>query len=286
MNLLVTGATGFIGRHVTRLALAAGHAVTAVVRPGSSAWRDAPPGLRVLPAALPEVTAGALAGCEVLIHLAAHGVVAGGDDWEPCFRVNLTESLQLWRQAADAGVRRLVVGGSCFEYGRSGERYEFIPVDAPLEPTGAYHASKAAATMAAFGLAVARRREVVVLRPFHVFGEGEAATRLWPSLRRAALAGEDFPMTPGGQVRDFVPVETVARRFLDWATVRPLAAGAPVVENIGTGRPVTIRAFAESWWREWRAAGRLQVGALPYRANEVMRYVPQIDSAPPAGGTA
>ena len=57
----------------------------------------------------------------------------------------------------------------------------FIPTDAPLEPTGPYHASKAAATMAALGLAVDRKLSLSVLRPFHVFGEGEEETRFWPA---------------------------------------------------------------------------------------------------------
>ena len=67
----------------------------------------------------------------------------------------------------------------------------------PLEPTGAYHSAKAAATMAALGLAVDRKLALTVLRPFHVYGEGEAEGRLWPALRKAALTGVDLPMTKG-----------------------------------------------------------------------------------------
>ena len=51
----------------------------------------------------------------------------------------------------------------------------------------------------------------------------------------------------------------------------------PRVRNIGTGRPQTVRAFAEHWWREFGASGKLLVGALAYRDGEVMRFVPQID---------
>jgi hypothetical protein len=50
----------------------------------------------------------------------------------------------------------------------------------------------------------------------------------------------------------------------------------PVVANIGTGQPQTIRQFAEHWWKEWGATGKLLPGALPYRDNEVMRYVPEV----------
>jgi hypothetical protein len=55
-----------------------------------------------------------------------------------------------------------------------------------------------------------------------------------------------------------------------------LRAGEPKMENVGTGKPQTLRALAEFWWRQWNAKGKLKIGALPYRANEVMRYVPRV----------
>jgi nucleoside-diphosphate-sugar epimerase len=151
-----------------------------------------------------------------------------------------------------------------------------IPTTAPLEPTGPYHASKAAATVAALALAHMDKRECAILRPFHVYGEGEDATRFWPSLRTAALEGQDYPMTQGEQVRDFVAVEDVAARFLDVAINSNLKPGNPEIHNIGSGKPQTLRAFAEQWWNKWEARGKLLFGAIPYRENEVMRYVPQL----------
>ena len=52
--------------------------------------------------------------------------------------------------------------------------------------------------------------------------------------------------------------------------------GVPRVRNVGTGRPQSVREFAEHWWREFGARGKLLFGALPYREGEVMRFVPQI----------
>jgi UDP-glucose 4-epimerase len=276
MKIFLTGGTGFIGSHVLRHALAAGHEVTALRRAG------AVPKIKL--AREPDWIEGALDAdwksrlktCDVLIHLAAAGVNSGKSDWRELFAVNVTQSLNLWLQAADAGVKRLVICGSCFEFGRTAERLGLVPADAPLEPTGPYHSAKAAATMAALGLAVDLNLEVLVLRPFHVYGEGEALTRFWPALRAAALAGQDFPMTAGEQVRDFVPVETAAKIFVEAATRTDLPAGRPKVENLGTGKPQTLRAFAGHWWKTWNAQGRLQFGAVPYRENEVMRYVPLI----------
>jgi nucleoside-diphosphate-sugar epimerase len=275
MKLFVTGATGFIGSHFVQAALLAGNHVTALRHSENSKTRIA---LKSQPAwlskSMPEVGASDFQGHDVLVHLAAVGVDLQSD-WAECFRVNVDESLSLWTKAADAGIRHFVICGSCFEYGRSGERYEFIPPDAPLEPVAAYAASKAAATMAALGLASERQLSLLVARPFHVFGEGEAETRLWPSLRRAAFEGMDFEMTPAQQVRDFVPVEEVANQLVV-ACRENTAPGKPAVLNIGTGQPSTLQNFAEHWWGHWNATGRLMLGAKSYRAGEVMRYVPRV----------
>lgn len=279
MKIFVTGGNGFIGRHFVRAALKRGHEVVGLWYPGQPAPQDAAPGLTWVAGSLEDAARSPLlAGNEALVHLAAFGVVpsTSGEDWEACFRWNVTASLGLWRAAAAAGVSKLVICGSCFEYGRSGERYDRIPTDAPLEPVGAYAASKAAATMAALGVGVQPSLRLAVLRPFHVFGEGEHPSRFWPSLKRAALAGEDFPMTRGEQVRDFVPVEQVAQRFLEVLDRGVADAGCPFVENVGTGHPQPLLQFAEIWWQRWEAKGKLLVGKVPYRLGEVMRYVPLV----------
>jgi len=276
MTILLTGANGFIGRHVLSQLLEAGHHVLAVVRPSRENQLAQHPKLIILPRELRDICMRDIEGCEMLIHLAAYGVGQGMNDWENCFQINVHDSLNLWRQAALSGTRRFIICGSCFEYGRSAERYEFIPVTAPLEPTGAYHASKAAATMAALGLAVDQGLELVVARPFHVFGEGETPTRFWPSLRRAALAGEDFPMTNGEQIRDFTDVETVAKELVYLATIAEIKAGYPKIENIGSGKPQSILDFAKEQWAALNAKGKLKPGAIAQRNNETMRYVPFI----------
>ena len=265
-----------MGSHFLNAAHQAGHEIRALRRSTCSSprvallrepvWVESP---------LTEVPIDDLHGCDVLVHLAAHSANVPYDSLENCLRMNVLEPMALLAQAVEAGIRHFVIAGSCFEFGLAGERFEFIPPTAPLEPTLSYPTAKAAASIAFAGLARERNLRLSVLRIFQVFGEGEQASRMWPSLRAAALAGRDMPMTPGEQVRDFINVRDVANVFVD-ALSWPLEAGNPLFENIGSGRPVTVRAFAERWWSQWNASGRLLFGALPYRQNEVMRFVPQI----------
>ena len=182
----------------------------------------------------------------------------------------------MFRAAAESGLERFIVAGSCFEYGRSGERHEFIPPDAGLEPVSSYPASKAAASVAFHALACEEKLELVILRIFQVYGEGELETRFWPSLRKAALAGEDFPMSPGLQVRDFVNVADVASGFVRFLDRDDLIAGDPLIENLGSGKPRALIDFAKAEWAAFEAKGELLPGAVPMRENEVLRFVPEV----------
>lgn len=277
MRMFVTGATGFIGSHVAKHALAAGHEVVALRR--STAAR---PRIELtqeptwLTKQLAQIVEGDLAGVDAVVHLAAAGVSPQVAIWDELLESNVVAPAKLLATVASADVSRWVVAGTCAEYGRAGERYDFIPPDAPLEPVTAYAASKAAASVLFRALAVERRARLSYLRLFSVFGAGQHEANLWPTIRHAALAGDDLPLTRGEQVRDFMGVDEVAAALVAAAVDDTVEPGRPSVRNVGSGQPQTVRQFAEHWWREFGARGRLLIGALPYRADEVMRYVPQI----------
>lgn len=277
MKIFVTGGTGFIGSHFLNQAHAAGHQILALRRTPDSLPRiplvKEPDWLDKEMAA---VTVAELEGCDTVIHLAAHSANVPYDTLENCVEANVLAPLRLFRTAIASGISRFIVAGSCFEYGRAGERYEFIPTDAPLEPTASYPASKAAASVAFHALACEQSLEMIIFRIFQVYGEGEAISRFWPSLRCAALAGKDFPMSQGLQVRDFIHVSDVASAFVDALQQNDVKPGSPLVHNLGSGIPRSLGDFAELEWSRHGATGRLKKGAFPMRVNEVMRLVPEI----------
>lgn len=276
MKIFLTGGTGFVGSHFLEQALSNGHEVLALRRPNSQPRIKLNQQPTWLDGALDGDHRSALAGVDVLVHLASHTPNPPYDSLDICLYWNVFSSIQLARQAVEQGVKRFVIAGSCFEYGRAAERVEYVDTDTPLEPTLSYPTSKAAASIAFLGLARELNLQLKLLRIFQVFGEGEQASRLWPSLRTAALAGKDFPMSAGEQLRDFVAVEEVARQFMVALDFEDVKDGHPVVGHVATGQAQTLLAFAQYWWRQWRATGRLIPGAVPYRYNETMRLVPRV----------
>lgn len=277
MRLFVTGATGFVGSHFVDHALAAGHEVVALRRTAESRPRiDLRREPDWLSKSLDEVTLDDLSSAEALVHLASVGISPRVASREELQKWNVEAPSALLRRAADAGCQRWVVSGTFAEYGNAGLRYERIPPDAPLEPTFDYAASKAAGFAAFSQIAIEMGARLTYLRLFSVYGPGQHEANLWPSIQRAALSGEDLPLTPGEQIRDFIAVEDAAQALLQAALDDSVDPRVPRVRNVGSGRPQSVREFAEHWWRTFDARGKLLVGALPYRADEVMRYVPLV----------
>lgn len=277
MNIFVTGSTGFIGSHFVNLALAENHTVYAIRRSESSIpsvpmpvqpnWIDKPLG---------SVSKSDLEGMDCLVHLAAVGVSPRNATWDEMMAVNLVDGMKMMETASLVGLKRWVVAGTYAEYGKSTQRFDFTPADAPLEPTFAYAASKAAFYLILRTLAKEVKAELYYSRLSSAFGIGQHRLNLWPSLCEAAVSGENYSMTPGEQIRDFVPVETVARELLNDCTDSTLQTGLVRTKNVGSGNPQSVRSFCEYWWKAMNAKGSLLVGDKQYRDHEQMRSVPLV----------
>lgn len=270
MKIFVTGGTGFVGSHFLNQTMAQGYDVIALRRPSSQprlplisepVWVDG-----ALDGDFPAL----FSGVDVFVHLASHTPNPPYDTLDKCLYWNVFAANKLAKQAIDQGVKKFIIAGTCFEYGRSAERGE-LEVDTPLEPTLSYPTSKAAASIAFLGLARDLNLQMKLLRIFQVYGEGEQATRLWPSMKAAALAGEDFAMSAGDQIRNFIPVEEVARQFVDALNFTGNEAGQPEIRHVATEHTSTLLEFSQNWWERWQAKGKLKVGEVPYRKNEMMR---------------
>ena len=275
MKLFVTGGTSFIGAYFLKAALRAGHEISALRRESSKPVIPVAESsvLRWIDGSLENVEAGQLSGHDALLHFASYGVSPQPCTWDQAFKVNVTDSIALLERALDAGIPRIILCGTCMEYGASAEKNEAILPTAPLEPIGPYAASKEAISVASSALCREKKFQLAILRLFTVYGEGQHPDNFWPSLRRAAVAGADFEMTAGEQIRDFTPVGQVAEDFLKALEI-PLKAGEPLLRNVGSGHPQQLRDFARFWWDKLGATGQLRLGSIPYRPHEIMRYVP------------
>jgi GDP-4-dehydro-6-deoxy-D-mannose reductase len=240
MRVLVTGAGGFVGGHVTTALRAAGHTVHGLVH-GSGAG----------PADAHAVHAGDVCDADALarlvadvapegvVHLAAFANPAAAErDPAGAYRVNVGGTLALLGAVrAHAPRARLLLVSSCLVYGDVPRTEPPVGEDAPVAPRTVYGASKAAAEVTALQWQRAYGLDVVVARPFNHTGPGQAPTYVCAALARqlaAIEAGRQEPVLRIGNpdpVRDLIDVRDVAAAY-----VALLAAGRPGgVYNVCTG---------------------------------------------------
>ena len=266
-RVVVTGANGFIGAHVVNALALAGADVVPVVRGATEPWRleSLAPDVPILRAdvrALDEgETVQRVGRADVVLHLAAAGVLPGMHDVRELVDHNVAGTLATMRFAEQIGARRVVCCGSCFEYGNVSRATENLP----LRPLSEYGATKAASTTIAQAIGRRIGMEVVVLRPFTVYGPLEDTRRLVPYVMARALAGLDIELTSGRQTRDWVFVDDAVDAFLLAAT-RPDIGGE--IFNVCTGVEVSVRDVVEQIVDEAGGTGTPRFGARADREPE------------------
>lgn len=259
----VTGASGFIGRHVVAELRKSGIGVVALGRnplPETSDLQwfpfdlSAPKGRGIE----------ALRKAEALVHLAWEGL--------PNYRAmrHLEEELPRQQKFLDAalsvGVRRLVVAGTCFEYGmREGELHEGLE-PAPANP---YGEAKDALRRHAEATCARHGCNLAWARLFYLYGDGQAPTSVWRQLSDHVRRGEPvFPMSGGQQVRDFLPIELAAEILVRIAQARQ-ASG---IINICSGQARTLEQTVRGWITEHGWNIQLELGRFPYPDHEPFAF--------------
>lgn len=263
MKIAVTGATGFIGRHVINALKNADVEVVAVVR-HPSAFDDSVRTV-VMDIAKPSEDAFAQLGYpDVLIHLAWDGL----PNYKSLhhFETELPTQYSFLKQLIEAGLPAVVVAGTCFEYGmRSGA----LSADMPIQPTNAYAYAKAALHQQLQFLQNTHAFKLTWARLFYLYGQGQATTSLYTQLQQAIARGDKvFNMSGGEQLRDYLPVEVAAQQLVQLA----MNQNVRDTVNICSSRPVSVRRLVEQWLSEKNHDMRLNLGYYPYPDYEPMAF--------------
>lgn len=254
--VVITGAAGYVGRHVVRAVADRGLTPVAVVRPGRSV--DLDPRARVVETDIlrPGASKGIVdSDTAAFIHLA----------WQDGFvhnsaahMHNLSAHSDLLNDVAEAGVPRLAALGTMHEVG-----YWEGPISAetPTNPSSQYGIAKDALRRSA-SLALADKTEFVWLRCYYIYGDDRRSNSIFARLLEAVDRGQPtMPFTSGANLYDFIRVEDLGDQIAEAA----LTPGLTGVVNCASGAPESLAERVESYIRDNDLPITLEYGAFPDR---------------------
>ncbi|MEY2436777.1 MAG: GDP-4-dehydro-6-deoxy-D-mannose reductase [Acidimicrobiaceae bacterium] len=238
MRALVTGASGFVGRHLIEHLRACGDEVTGCDRAdGSCDINDRSSVAEVVGRVRPEA----------VYHLAGWSDV--GSSWASpveVFRANAEGTLNVLLACAETGVARVLAVSSADIYGVVTEDELPLDEDAPLRPVTPYAASKVAADFLSLQSWLGRKLPVLRVRAFNHLGPGQAPQFVAPALaeriaRNELTGGHEIPVGNLSPRRDFTDVRDVVRAY------RLLVErGEPgMAYNVCSGKDIAVRDLAE-----------------------------------------
>jgi NAD dependent epimerase/dehydratase len=247
LKILVTGADGFIGSHLTELLVREGYDVRAFVlynSVNSWGWLD-----RCAPdvAGKFEVFAGdvrdpngvrtAMKGCSAVLHLAALiGIPYSYHSPDTYVDTNIRGTLNIVQAARDLGVSRVVHTSTSEVYGTA----RFVPIteEHPLQGQSPYSASKIGADQIAMSFFTSFDTPVVIIRPFNTYGPRQSARAVIPTIITQIANGQRrIRLGAVNPTRDFSFVDDTAAGFL--AALRS-SHGVGSVFNLGSGFEISV----------------------------------------------
>jgi nucleoside-diphosphate-sugar epimerase len=261
-NIIVSGATGFIGRHVARSLIANGYKVTALVRDPVkaktiSSITDVPHVLFDIknPKKILDIQ-----NKKTLIHC------AWGDVRDVLSQKHIEEhylnNYLFIRSCVEQGINQILITGTCYEYG-----LQYGPVSAITEtkPNTPYALAKDGLHKALRALQKDIYFELIWVRLFYVYGEGQDSKSIISLFDNALLKGDKtFNMSYGEQILDYLPVESVAEQIVNLLVERD------GVFNICSGKPISLRRLLEQRMVEKGTSIQLNLGYYEYRQHDSM----------------
>jgi len=252
MKVLVTGADGFIGSHLTEMLVRKGYDVRAFVLYNSFnswGWLDeCEPDI----AGKFEVFAGdirdphgvkkAMQGCDAVLHLAALiGIPYSYHSPDTYIDTNIKGTLNVVQAARELGIAKVVHTSTSEVYGTA----QFVPIteEHPLQGQSPYSASKIGADQIALSFYTSFETPVAVIRPFNTYGPRQSARAVIPTLITQIASGKkEIQLGSVSPTRDFSFVTDTANGF-----IKALESKAVIgkVTNLGSGFEISIGRTAE-----------------------------------------
>ena len=269
MQVLVTGSTGFIGRHVVRELLVKKFKITSIVR-RKSKLKKFKQNNKIkhiycdLNKDLKKLNNVNFAKIDLLIHLAWSGLPNHNSKHH--IRTNLKKNKKFLSLMIKKGINRIMVFGTCSEFGR---KKGGLDEKTKTKPLNYYGKSKDLLRKWLFNKYKNKKIIIQWIRLFYIYGPGQYEKALLPSLDIALKKQKKvFKMSGGEQKRDFLHVNAVAKKVVKIAKKNSLNG----ILHICKGRSIKVKSLVKNYLIKRKKKIKIQYGYYPYNKLESMNF--------------
>lgn len=264
-DVLITGATGFIGLHTVHALLKGGYRVHVLTRPSSdiSVLGECANKIVVHTVDITDREAVfaviKLAAPTHIFHLATSTIMSGKTaDAKTLLATNIEGTINLMDAAAHVGVPSFINMGSFLEYGPKSRP---VAEDERCDPVELYAVTKLAATLYGQGLARRTGFPCITFRLFTPYGPGIQKGRLVRTLIEKVRAGEEVPLVKRTIARDFIYVEDIPALLIEASNHASGHVGE--IFNLGSGTHTTMQELVQRVEDAVGAKARVQWDVFP-----------------------
>lgn len=275
-EVVITGANGFIGSHMTMRMLEEKANVHVMVRESSDLWRLDEVSRDIEICRLDLRNGGEVekhikrVKPDYIFHMAAYGVDSRQKDYITAAETNIIGTVNLLNAAIAAGCEKFINTGTSMQYGNKA-----MPIGETehYSPSNIYGSTKGASTIIAHQIAGENDISIVTIIPFGVFGENEGSHKFFPHVILSILGGKSIELSPCEQYRDYCYIENIIDGFL-------MAAANDKVKNeifnIGSGKVYQLKHFVNLIVEKGGSSSDIRYGSVEYRKNDLWSPQPDI----------
>jgi nucleoside-diphosphate-sugar epimerase len=270
-RILLTGANGFVGRHVIKRLKKEGIEVFALVRDKNKLYDLNSHVDKLFEIDIDNISDNIsdnifdeLGKPDVMIHLAWGGL----PNYQSLhhYEEELPRQYSFLKAMVQGGLKSMVISGTCFEYGMEDG---CLSEDSITNPQNPYGFAKDSLHRQLLFLNEEIPFNLAWCRLFYIWGEGQSEQSLYMQLKAAIQRGEvEFNMSLGEQLRDFLPIEDVADILVQIAMKNMSVSTI----NIASGKPISVKEIVKEWieFNNWKIKQNL--GYYPYSPFEPMQF--------------
>jgi dTDP-6-deoxy-L-talose 4-dehydrogenase (NAD+) len=255
MNILVTGASGFIAQSFIKYSLKKKIKVIAISRKKKKLSNK---NLKWIVGKFNKIKLDKIGKFEILVHFASEGIkINSRNNLKKIFQINVFDSRDLILNAITNNCQKFLIISSSSEFGKLNVNTRGVKKGDFKFPNDIYGLSKLVFNRIIFNFSKKYKCKFRVMRLFPVYGEGENEKRLYSTIKRCAKKNENLYIKNPYEIRDFSHIDFVVKNLFDALNFNKNKFKHYQTYHVSESNKLSILDFSKSLWKKFKASGRI-----------------------------